>query len=247
MACVVGIIASWRPPRYMSTTRALTFQPGRVVVLQRRSSRASVLRTRTRKVRTDLALSSNQTGTSGQLDAPKIDSPSQSRCVVALFFAAASPSNVASLYNLDEKKKMLYLFVSIVRKKGGPLRVQPELPSPQDATRHIACAGNTAPTLAGPYCKAHVLSLLCLSSFTPSCLRLLFRPSSLCTSTMMQSGAMLALMATCSSAFVLPQASFNRLPTAASSATRASSSLRMAEEPLGVGVIGCGRIGDVSA
>ncbi|CAM9135478.1 unnamed protein product [Ectocarpus sp. 13 AM-2016] len=64
---------------------------------------------------------------------------------------------------------------------------------------------------------------------------------------MMQSGAVLAMMATCSSAFVLPQASFNRLPTAASSATRAASSLRMAEEPLGVGVIGCGRIGDIHA
>ncbi|CAB1115829.1 unnamed protein product [Ectocarpus sp. CCAP 1310/34] len=64
---------------------------------------------------------------------------------------------------------------------------------------------------------------------------------------MMQSGALLAMMATCSSAFVRPWASFNRLPTAASSATRAASSVRMADEPLGVGVIGCGRIGDVSA
>ncbi|CAB1118522.1 unnamed protein product [Ectocarpus sp. CCAP 1310/34] len=64
---------------------------------------------------------------------------------------------------------------------------------------------------------------------------------------MMQSGVMLAVMATCSSAFVLPQAPLNRLPTAASSATRAASSLRMADEPLGVGVIGCGRIGDIHA
>ncbi|CAM9136517.1 unnamed protein product [Hapterophycus canaliculatus] len=63
---------------------------------------------------------------------------------------------------------------------------------------------------------------------------------------MMQSAAMVALMATCGSAFVVPQASLNRLPTAAT-AQRTASSLRMAEEPLGVGVIGCGRIGDIHA
>lgn len=63
---------------------------------------------------------------------------------------------------------------------------------------------------------------------------------------MMQSAAMVALMATCGSAFVVPQASLNRLPTA-SAARRTASSLSMADEPLGVGVIGCGRIGDVSS
>lgn len=50
-------------------------------------------------------------------------------------------------------------------------------------------------------------------------------------------------------AFV-PHASINvaRARTAPTSSTSAlsASSLRMGEEPLGVGVIGCGRIGDVS-
>lgn len=60
---------------------------------------------------------------------------------------------------------------------------------------------------------------------------------------MQSTAGVLALMATCASGFVLPQAS--KLPAAAA-ATRSASSLRMADEPLGVGVIGCGRIGDVS-
>lgn len=47
-------------------------------------------------------------------------------------------------------------------------------------------------------------------------------------------------------AFVAPQAAFNGARVRTSSAL-SGSSLRMAEEPLGVGVIGCGRIGDVSA
>ncbi|CAM9605063.1 unnamed protein product [Scytosiphon promiscuus] len=64
---------------------------------------------------------------------------------------------------------------------------------------------------------------------------------------MMQSAAMLALMATCSSAFVVPLASLNRVPTAPAARRTATSSLRMADEPLGVGVIGCGRIGDIHA
>lgn len=46
-------------------------------------------------------------------------------------------------------------------------------------------------------------------------------------------------------AFV-PQAVFNPAKTSSTSPARAASTLRMGEEPLGVGVIGCGRIGDVS-
>ncbi|CAM9398612.1 unnamed protein product [Pylaiella littoralis] len=65
---------------------------------------------------------------------------------------------------------------------------------------------------------------------------------------MMQSaGAMLAFMATSSSAFLVPQATLNRMPSAAAATRAGASSLRMAEEPLGVGVIGCGRIGDIHA
>lgn len=63
----------------------------------------------------------------------------------------------------------------------------------------------------------------------------------------LQRAALAALMAGGASGFVLPQASFNGLRAGPAAATRAASSLRMAEEPLGVGVIGCGRIGDVSS
>ena len=63
---------------------------------------------------------------------------------------------------------------------------------------------------------------------------------------MMQTLALLALAATGASGFVVPSASFG--PRAwTTSATRQASSLQMVDAPLGVGVIGCGRIGDVSS
>ena len=60
----------------------------------------------------------------------------------------------------------------------------------------------------------------------------------------LQRAALAALMVGSASGFVLPQAGLRAGPAAA---TRSSSALRMADEPLGVGVIGCGRIGDVSS
>lgn len=62
----------------------------------------------------------------------------------------------------------------------------------------------------------------------------------------LQRAALAALMVGSASGFVLPQASMNRLRAGPAAATRSSSALRMADQPLGVGVIGCGRIGDVS-
>ncbi|CAM9601933.1 unnamed protein product, partial [Laminaria digitata] len=66
-------------------------------------------------------------------------------------------------------------------------------------------------------------------------------------SKMMQTLALLALAATGASGFVVPSASFGASRAWTTSATRQASSLQMAEEPLGVGVIGCGRIGDIHA
>lgn len=67
---------------------------------------------------------------------------------------------------------------------------------------------------------------------------------------MLQTIGSLALMATSSCAFVAPKLTISPSAMGASNSfsTRAAvSSLRMAtDEPLGVGVIGCGRIGDVS-
>lgn len=60
----------------------------------------------------------------------------------------------------------------------------------------------------------------------------------------LQRAALATLMVGSASGFVLPQAGLRAGPAAA---TRSSSALRMADEPLGVGVIGCGRIGDVSS
>eukprot|EP00903_Cladosiphon_okamuranus_P009471 g9026.t1 len=64
----------------------------------------------------------------------------------------------------------------------------------------------------------------------------------------LQRAALAALVVGSASGFVLPQASsMNRLRAGPAAATRSSSALRMADEPLGVGVIGCGRIGDIHA
>lgn len=62
---------------------------------------------------------------------------------------------------------------------------------------------------------------------------------------MLQTVSFLVLAATSANAFVQPMTGFNRMRASATS-SRAASSLAMGEEPLGVGVIGCGRIGDVS-
>ncbi|CAN0497358.1 unnamed protein product, partial [Ectocarpus sp. 12 AP-2014] len=100
------------------------------------------------------------------------------------------------------------------RFEGKLLSCEEELLSPQVTTRYRQ---------RGKYINSHTnccrwitlakrtsFSLLRLSSSTPP----LCKAESVDV-TMMQSGAILAMMATCSSAFVLPQASFNRLPTAA--------------------------------
>eukprot|EP00904_Undaria_pinnatifida_P007935 jgi/Undpi1/4271/HiC_scaffold_17.g07637.m1 len=64
---------------------------------------------------------------------------------------------------------------------------------------------------------------------------------------MMQTLALLGLAATGASGFIAPSASFRALRAGTASAPRQASPLQMAEEPLGVGVIGCGRIGDIHA